>query len=62
MQLDAILLDHWAAEDAPDGAAEGTMTAPGLIAELRLRRPALPILMLTAADRRMYAVKRAPAT
>jgi DNA-binding NtrC family response regulator len=45
MQLDAILLDHPAPED---DAAEGAMTAPGLIAELRARRPALPILMLTA--------------
>jgi len=38
MQLDAILLDHW----APDA------DAAGLIAELRERRPALPVLMLTA--------------
>ncbi|PAX07671.1 sigma-54-dependent transcriptional regulator [Sphingomonas lenta] len=38
MQLDAILLDHWADDDA---AAE-------LITELRARRPALPILVLTA--------------
>ena len=38
LQLDAILLDHW----APDA------DAAGLIAELRARRPALPILMLTA--------------
>jgi len=38
MALDAILLDHW----APD------FDASALIAELRNRRPALPILMLTA--------------
>ncbi|MDQ2878580.1 MAG: sigma-54 dependent transcriptional regulator [Pseudomonadota bacterium] len=38
MQLDAILLDHWAAE----------ADASALIGELRARRPALPILMLTA--------------
>ena len=38
MQLDAVLLDHHAAE--ADAAA--------LIAELKRRRPALPILMLTA--------------
>ncbi|AIT07151.1 MULTISPECIES: sigma-54 dependent transcriptional regulator [Sphingomonas] len=46
MQLDAILLDHW----APDADA-----AP-LIAELRERRPALPILMLTANGSVMHAV------
>lgn len=38
MMLDAILLDHWA-----PGADQGT-----LIAEIRKRRPALPILMLTS--------------
>ncbi|MBY8829622.1 sigma-54-dependent transcriptional regulator [Hephaestia mangrovi] len=38
MQLDAIILDHW----TPDA------DAAGLIAELRSRRPALPVLMLTA--------------
>ena len=38
MQLDAILIDH----RSPD------LDAAGLIAELRARRPALPILMLTA--------------
>ena len=38
MLLDAILLDHW----APDA------DATGVIAALRERRPALPILMLTA--------------
>ena len=38
MQLDAILLDHW----APDA------DATGVIAALRERRPALPIMMLTA--------------
>ena len=37
-QLDAILLDHWA----------GEQDANALIAELRERRPTLPILMLTA--------------
>ena len=38
MLLDAIILDHW----APDA------DATGVIAALRERRPALPILMLTA--------------
>lgn len=38
MQLDAILIDHWATE----------ADASALITELRLRRPSLPILMLTA--------------
>ncbi|MFM9829543.1 MAG: sigma-54-dependent transcriptional regulator [Sphingomonas sp.] len=38
MQLDAVLIDHW----APDA------DTCGLIAELRARRPALPILMLSA--------------
>ncbi|CAN5401224.1 sigma-54 dependent transcriptional regulator [soil metagenome] len=38
MQLDAIILDSW----APDA------DAAGLIAQIRERRPALPILMLTA--------------
>ena len=38
MQLDAVLLDHW----APDA------DVTPLIAELRERRPQLPILMLTA--------------
>ena len=38
MQLDAIVLDHWAPE----------ADAFGAIAALRERRPALPILMLTA--------------
>ena len=46
MQLDAILLDHWAPE--ADAAA--------LIAELRARRPALPILMLTANGSVAHAV------
>ena len=46
MQLDAILLDQW----APDADA-----AP-LIAELRERRPALPILMLTANGSVSHAV------
>ncbi|WP_375402081.1 sigma-54-dependent transcriptional regulator [uncultured Sphingomonas sp.] len=51
MQLDAVLLDYWAAageEEDADATDGGKMTAPGLIAELRMRRPALPILMLTA--------------
>jgi DNA-binding NtrC family response regulator len=38
MALDAIVLDHWAAD----------ADATALIAELRRNRPALPILMLTA--------------
>src|SRR3569623_412659 len=38
MQLDAILLDHWAPE----------ADATALIGEIRARRPALPLLMLTA--------------
>src|SRR3546814_13900291 len=38
MRLDAIVLDIWSPDD----------DAAGLIAELRARRPALPILMLTA--------------
>ena len=46
MQLDAILLDHW----APDADS-----AP-LIAELRERRPALPILMITANGSVAHAV------
>ena len=46
MQLDAILLDHW----APDA------DAARLIAELRERRPALPILMLTANGSVAHAV------
>ena len=54
MQLDAILLDHWAADS--DAAA--------LIAELKRRRPALPILMLTANGTAQHAVSamRAGAT
>ncbi|RZM06463.1 MAG: response regulator, partial [Sphingomonas sp.] len=54
MQLDAILLDH----SAPDG------DATALIAELRERRPALPILMLTANGSVAHAVSamRAGAT
>ncbi len=54
MQLDAILLDHW----APDA------DATPLIAELRERRPALPILMLTANGSVAHAVSamRAGAT
>ena len=46
MQLDAILLDHWA-PDADAGA---------LIGELKARRPALPILMLTANGSVAHAV------
>ena len=54
MQLDAILIDHWA-RDAESAA---------LITELRLRRPALPILMLTANGSVAHAVSamRAGAT
>jgi DNA-binding NtrC family response regulator len=54
MQLDAILIDHWSAE------AEAT----SLIAELRERRPALPILILTANGSVAHAVEamRAGAT
>jgi DNA-binding NtrC family response regulator len=46
MQLDAILLDHWAPE----------ADAAPLIAALRERRPALPILMLTANGSVAHAV------
>jgi DNA-binding NtrC family response regulator len=46
MQLDAIVLDHW----APDA------DATSLIAALRERRPALPILMLTANGSVTHAV------
>ncbi|WBH16120.1 sigma-54-dependent transcriptional regulator [Sphingomonas radiodurans] len=54
MQLDAIVLDHWG-EDAD---------ASALIAELRARRPALPILVLTANGSVSHAVNamRAGAT
>ena len=54
MQLDAILLDHWG-EDAD---------ASALIAELRARRPALPIMVLTANGSVSHAVNamRAGAT
>ena len=54
MMLDAILLDHW----VPDG------DAGNLIAEIRARRPALPILMLTAVTSVSTAVEamRAGAT
>ena len=38
LQLDAILMDHWAPEADPTA----------LIAEIRTRRPALPLLLLTA--------------
>src|ERR1700741_896910 len=54
MMLDAIVLDHWA-----PGADQGT-----LIAEIRKRRPALPILMLTSVTSVSTAVEamRAGAT
>ena len=54
MQLDAILLDHWG-EDAD---------ASALIAELRARRPALPVLVVTANGSVAHAVNamRAGAT
>jgi len=54
MMLDAILLDHW----VPDG------DAGDLITEIRTRRPALPILMLTAVTSVSTAVEamRAGAT
>ena len=45
MQLDAILLDHWSDADASP-----------LIEELRRRRPALPILMVTANGSVAHAV------
>ena len=46
MQLDAILLDHWAHDADPTD----------LIAALRERRPALPILVLTADGSVAHAV------
>ncbi len=46
MQLDAVLIDRW----SPDG------DAASLITELRLRRPSLPILMLTANGSVSHAV------
>jgi len=46
MQLDAIVLDHWAPE----------ADATPLIAELRANRPALPVLMLTANGSVAHAV------
>ena len=46
MQLDAILLDHWAPE----------ADATALITEIRERRPALPLLMLTANGSVAHAV------
>ncbi|ONF95183.1 sigma-54-dependent transcriptional regulator [Sphingomonas jeddahensis] len=54
MQLDAILFDHWG-EDAD---------ASALIAELRVRRPALPVLVVTANGSVAHAVNamRAGAT
>ena len=45
MMLDAILIDRWG-DDVPD-----------LISELRVRRPLLPILMLTATDSVAIAVE-----
>jgi DNA-binding NtrC family response regulator len=54
MQLDAIILDHWVpGDDACD-----------LIAELKSRRPALPLLMLTTSASPLLAVEamRAGAT
>lgn len=54
MQLSAIVLDHWV---PGDGACE-------LIAELKERRPALPVLMLTTSASPLLAVEamRAGAT
>ncbi len=54
MLLDAILLDHWGADDE----------AAALIAELKARRPALPLLVLTANGSVAHAVRamRAGAT
>ena len=54
MQLGAIILDQWVPGD----------DACGLIAELKSRRPALPILMLTASTSPLLAVEamRAGAT
>ena len=54
MQLDAIMLDQWV---PGDDACE-------LIAELKSRRPALPILMLTTSTSPLLAVEamRAGAT
>lgn len=47
MQLDAIILDHWVpGDDACD-----------LISELKTRRPALPILMLTTSASPLLAVE-----
>jgi DNA-binding NtrC family response regulator len=47
MQLDAIILDQWVPGD----------DACALIAELKARRPALPILMLTASTSPLLAVE-----
>ena len=54
MQLDAIILDHWVPGD----------DACTLISELKSRRPALPILMLTTSASPLLAVEamRAGAT
>jgi DNA-binding NtrC family response regulator len=54
MQLDAIILDHWVPGD----------DACVLIAELKSRRPALPLLMLTTSASPLLAVEamRAGAT
>lgn len=46
MQLDAILLDHWSEQE----------DASALIAELRERRPALPVLIMTANGSVAHAV------
>jgi DNA-binding NtrC family response regulator len=54
MQLDAILFDHWGEDD----------DASAVIAELRARRPALPVLVVTANGSVAHAVNamRAGAT
>ncbi|MBJ7377131.1 response regulator, partial [Sphingobium sp.] len=54
MQLDAIILDQWSPDYEPSG----------LIREIRSRRPALPILILTAHNNVAIAVEamRAGAT
>ena len=49
MQLDAILIDHWAPNaESQNADADADADADALIAELRSRRPSLPILMLAA--------------
>ena len=54
MQLDAIILDQWSPDYEPSG----------LIRDIRARRPALPILILTAHNNVAVAVEamRAGAT